>query len=76
MLDEIIRVLKYITDSHCPPRAHELLQELRDISSMAMEHFDEHIVPTLKSYMPSVTAYGLSNSFSVDHSSDYGSPSG
>jgi F-box protein 28 len=28
--------------------SYELLQELRDISSMAMEHFEEHIVPTMK----------------------------
>lgn len=31
-----------------PPKSYELLQELRDISSMAMEHFEEHIVPTKK----------------------------
>lgn len=29
-------------------RAHEILQELRDISSMAIEHFDEKIVPDIK----------------------------
>lgn len=29
-------------------RSHEILTELRDISSMAMEHFDEHILPLLK----------------------------
>lgn len=37
-----------VTDSKSPPRAHEILQELRDISSMAMEHFDEKILPDLK----------------------------
>lgn len=37
-----------IRDSKTPPRAHEILQELRDISSMAMEHFDEKILPDLK----------------------------
>jgi len=31
-----------------PPRSHEVLMELRDISSMAMEHFEEKILPTLK----------------------------
>lgn len=30
------------------PRTHDLLQELRDISSMAMEHFDEKIAPGLR----------------------------
>lgn len=29
-------------------KAHEVLQELRDISSMAIEHFDEQIVPYIK----------------------------
>lgn len=29
-------------------RAHEILQELRDISSMAIEHFDEKIVPEIR----------------------------
>ena len=31
-----------------PPRSHEVLMELRDISSMAMEHFEEKILPSLK----------------------------
>ncbi|XP_014480689.1 PREDICTED: F-box only protein 28 isoform X2 [Dinoponera quadriceps] len=39
---------KLIRDTKTPPRAHEILQELRDISSMAMEHFDEKILPDLK----------------------------
>ena len=29
-------------------KSHEVLQELRDISSMAIEHFDEKIVPHIK----------------------------
>lgn len=33
-------------------RAHEILQELRDISSMAIEHFDEKIVPDIKRVRP------------------------
>lgn len=31
-----------------PLRTHEVLQELRDISSMAIEHFEEKVAPTLK----------------------------
>ena len=31
-----------------PPRCCVLLQELSDISCIAMEHFEEHIVPTIK----------------------------
>ncbi|XP_067006768.1 F-box only protein 28 isoform X2 [Anabrus simplex] len=48
VIDEIFRVLRLLKVSKTPPRAHEILQELRDISSMAMEHFDEKIVPGLK----------------------------
>ncbi|XP_012277668.1 F-box only protein 28 [Orussus abietinus] len=48
VIDEIFRVLRLIHDSKTPPRTHEILQELRDISSMAMEHFDEKILPDLK----------------------------
>ncbi|BES88402.1 F-box protein 28 [Nesidiocoris tenuis] len=49
VIDEIMRVLRCVANNPCPPRAHEILQELRDISSMAMEHFDERILPILKS---------------------------
>lgn len=48
VIDEIFRVLRLIQNTKTPPRAHEILQELRDISSMAMEHFDEKILPDLK----------------------------
>ncbi|XP_066592217.1 F-box only protein 28 [Prorops nasuta] len=48
VIDEIFRVLRLIRDSKTPPRPHEILQELRDISSMAMEHFDEKILPDLR----------------------------
>ena len=55
VLDEIFSVLLMIRDEARngakPPRAHEILQELRDISSMAMEHFDEKVVPILKQRM-------------------------
>jgi len=47
VIDEIFRVLRLIRETKTPPRAHEILQELRDISSMAMEHFDEKILPDL-----------------------------
>lgn len=48
VIDEIYRVLWSVQKSKSLPRAHEMLLELRDISSMAMEHFDEKIVPGLK----------------------------
>ncbi|XP_014216887.1 F-box only protein 28 [Copidosoma floridanum] len=49
VIDEILRVLRLIRLSKTPPRTPEILQELRDISSMAMEHFDEKILPDFKS---------------------------
>lgn len=55
VLDELLKILKALqltTDQ--PPRAHEFLQELRDISSMAMEHFEEKIAPTLKTKLPAL----------------------
>lgn len=57
VIDEIFRVLRSLRDSETPPRAHEVLQELRDISSMAMEHFDEKIVPLLKHNLNSSAAH-------------------
>lgn len=58
VIDEIFRLLRSVRkekavairdQSHSQPRPYEVLQELRDITSMAMEHFDEKIVPQLKS---------------------------
>ena len=43
-----MHVLTLVMESKEAPRTHDLLQELRDISSMAMEHFDEKIAPGLK----------------------------
>ncbi|KAF8794469.1 F-box only protein 28-like [Argiope bruennichi] len=48
VLDEIYKVLRYVTNEQSPVRAHEVLQELRDLSSMAMEHFDEKISPAFR----------------------------
>lgn len=73
VIDEIFRVLRLIRDSKTPPRAHEILQELRDISSMAMEHFDEKILPGLKhsictSVVSNVGSYELpSGSLMISH---------
>nr|CAD7195470.1 unnamed protein product [Timema douglasi] len=49
---EIFRVLRIIQNKEFPPKTHEILQELRDLSSMAMEHFDEKIAPSLKFRLP------------------------
>ncbi|XP_072933823.1 uncharacterized protein pall isoform X2 [Epargyreus clarus] len=48
VIDEIKRVLSIVETSKTPPRAHEVLQELRDISSMAIEHFDDRISPAFR----------------------------
>ncbi|KAL5008154.1 hypothetical protein ScPMuIL_013735 [Solemya velum] len=55
VLDELYRLLQMLRSSNQPPRAHEFLQELRDISSMAMEHFEEKISHILKQQMPPVS---------------------
>ena len=52
-MDELFRLLQILQQTKGqPPRAHEFLQELRDISSMAMEHFEENIVPGFKQKVP------------------------
>ena len=48
VLDEIFRILRLISKTNKTLRPHEVLQELRDISSMAIEHFDEKIANNLK----------------------------
>lgn len=48
VIDEIYRVLRIVQNNKTLPRSHEILTELRDISSMAMEHFEEKIIKTLK----------------------------
>lgn len=51
VLDEMRSVLSLLELDSTPPRTHHLLQELRDLSSMAMEHFDDHILPRVKEQM-------------------------
>ncbi|XP_046343858.1 F-box only protein 28-like [Haliotis rufescens] len=73
VLDELFTLLKKLQEKNSqPPRAHEFLQELRDISSMAMEHFEEHIIPALKQQLP---AGSLSLALPDPFSPDQGSPS-
>lgn len=55
VIDECYKILRSISVSVTDTRnlrAHEILQELRDISSMAIEHFDEKIVPDIKKSRP------------------------
>ncbi|KAH8270120.1 hypothetical protein KR018_004206 [Drosophila ironensis] len=48
VLDEISSILRLLSSSTKQLRPHEVLQELRDISSMAIEHFDEKIAVNFK----------------------------
>ncbi|KAH8242493.1 hypothetical protein KR032_008028 [Drosophila birchii] len=48
VLDEINAILRILSVSTKQLRPHEVLQELRDISSMAIEHFDEKIAVNFK----------------------------
>lgn len=48
VIDEVLNILKIVETTTKPLRAHEVLQELRDISSMATDHFDDEIAPILK----------------------------
>lgn len=54
IIDEVLNILRLVsntigsTGSCRQLRAHEVLQELRDISSMAIDHFDEKIAHILK----------------------------
>ncbi|KAG0710575.1 F-box only protein 28 [Chionoecetes opilio] len=71
VIDEIYRVLRFIQchKTRTLPRSHEILTELRDISSMAMEHFEEKIIGSLKSAAHTTTSprFSVSSSF-VSHS--------
>lgn len=58
VLDEFFRILEILKKSHdrggtLTIDIHELLKDLRDLSSMAMEHFEEHVQPSLRSTTPS-----------------------
>lgn len=73
VIDEIYRVLRFIQSNKTLPRAHEILTELRDISSMAMEHFEEKIIRSLKPPLitPSLPRFSISGTF-LSHSSSPG----
>ena len=53
VIDEIFKLLRIVESSQNICRVHDLLQELRDISSMAMEHFEERVAPRLRTQMNS-----------------------
>jgi F-box protein 28 len=66
VIDECYKILRMIsvTDTR-NLRAHEILQELRDISSMAIEHFDEKIVPDIKKSRPDAGNLSISSIYDM-----------
>jgi F-box protein 28 len=66
VIDECYEILRMIsvTDTR-NLRAHEILQELRDISSMAIEHFDEKIVPDIKKSRPDAGNLSISSIYDM-----------
>ncbi|XP_031633282.1 F-box only protein 28 [Contarinia nasturtii] len=80
VIDEVLHVFASITHtkpcnmsevfvlSDKPLRTHDVLQELRDISSMAIDHFEEKIAPTLKrAYCELPTRAALLNCSNVQY---------
>ncbi|XP_054283725.1 uncharacterized protein LOC129000763 [Macrosteles quadrilineatus] len=70
VLDEALKVIRMVYSCSIPlpssgpqpqypilPRPHEFLQEYRDVSSMAMEHFDEKILPRIREKMLKKTTW-------------------
>lgn len=49
VVDELFKVLHLVNNTKGNLIPHEVLTELRDISSMAMDYFEEKIVPSLRS---------------------------
>lgn len=83
VIDEVLHVLGVITHtkeacqsgifilSERPLRTHEVLQELRDISSMAIDHFEEKIAPSLKKALCELPTRSLLNCSSIQYQSMY-----
>ncbi|CAG9863507.1 unnamed protein product [Phyllotreta striolata] len=69
VLDEIKNVLNLVQSADSPPRTHQVLQELRDLSSMAMEHFDEQILPKVKERVDKRSAFSYGSVASGTNSS-------
>lgn len=66
VIDECYKILRSISVSDTRNlRAHEILQELRDISSMAIEHFDEKIVPDIKRSRPDAGNVSISSIYDM-----------
>lgn len=62
IIDEVLQILRLVGTTIRPLRAHEVLQELRDISSMAIDHFDEQIAPNLKKSFCEISSHKMGSS--------------
>lgn len=62
IIDEVLQILRLVGTTLRPLRAHEVLQELRDISSMAIDHFDEQIAPNLKKSFCEISSQKMGSS--------------
>lgn len=51
VLDEFRHVVVVVDECNPLPLAFEVLQELRDVSGMAIEHFEEMVAPSLRQKM-------------------------
>lgn len=63
IIDEVLNVLTVVQTSNKQLRAHEVLQELRDISSMAIDHFDEKVAPNLKKTFGTMSSQKFGSTF-------------
>ena len=43
VIDEVLTILRLVENTTRPLKANEVLQKFRDIFSMAIDHFDEHV---------------------------------
>jgi len=68
ILDEVYRILSYITLTQPLGRAYKVTDELFDLSTMAMEYFKENIEP----FLPEITYFG---SDFLDFTPPFSSPS-
>lgn len=57
VIDELFHILNVILTTEGPLTPNNLLQELRDISSMAIEHFDERVAITFKKYCENANGF-------------------
>lgn len=57
VIDELFHILNIVLTTNGPLTPNNLLQELRDISSMAIEHFDERVAITFKKYCENANGF-------------------